>query len=89
MSANEYRSRFGLPWTRGLTWAASRATSGWSEQRKAKAKELAQRSGFFKLAHLTARRTLALYLKIEAIQNLGIELWTQSEAFDRRGPQSV
>jgi hypothetical protein len=70
MSVNEYRSSFGLPWTRGLTSATSHAR-GWTERRKDKARKLARKSRFFKLAHLTPRRELAPYLKTEAIQHLG------------------
>src|SRR3954452_16835588 len=61
MGVNDYRVRFGLPWTRGLTSAASQAqtSSGWTKQRKAKARKLARRSRFFELAHLTERRDRA------------------------------
>ena len=72
MSANEYRERFGLPWTRGLTSAASAASSGWTEKRKAKARQLARRTQFFKRAHLAPRRSFAPSQKMEAIRHLGI-----------------
>jgi predicted transcriptional regulator len=44
VAADEYKSRFGLPWTRGLTSAASLANSGWTGERKAKARKLARKS---------------------------------------------
>jgi hypothetical protein len=53
VTVEEYKRRFGLPWTRGLTSASSLANSGWTEERKAKAQKVAQKSQFFKLAHLT------------------------------------
>jgi ROS/MUCR transcriptional regulator protein len=69
MAADDYKRRFGLPWTRGLTSAASLANSGWTDERKAKARKLARRSRFFKLAHLTPRRELAPFLKAEAVEH--------------------
>jgi hypothetical protein len=73
MSVDRYRSQFGLPWTRGLTSAASVASSGWTDERKAKAKarKLAGINGFFERAHLTPRRAPAPFLKAEAVENLG------------------
>ena len=59
MAADDYKKRFGLPWTRGLTSATSLANSGWTDERKAKARKLAQKSRFFDLAHSTPRRELA------------------------------
>src|SRR5438876_708758 len=56
MSVDEYRSRFGLPWSRGLTSAASVASSGWTDERKAKARKLARKNRFFERAHLTRRQ---------------------------------
>jgi predicted transcriptional regulator len=47
VAADDYKRRFGLPWTRGLTSAASLANSGWTDERKAKARRLARRSRFF------------------------------------------
>jgi hypothetical protein len=81
VSVNEYRLRFGLPWSRGLTSAASLAASGWTAERKAQAKRLARRSRFFELAHLTSRRKIAPFVKAEAIEHLGIDPRTLSEAF--------
>jgi predicted transcriptional regulator len=46
VSVDDYRSRFGLPWTRGLTSAASMASSGWTDKRKATARKLARKSRF-------------------------------------------
>jgi len=84
MNVNEYRSQFGLPWSRGLTSAASRASSGWTEERKAKARKLARRSGFFKLAHSRPRRELAPFLKAEAVEHLGPHAVGFGKAFEQR-----
>jgi hypothetical protein len=84
MSVDEYRSRFGLPWSRGLTSAASVASSGWTDERKAKARKLARKNRFFERAHLTRRRAPAPFLKAEAIQNLGKHAVGFGKAFERR-----
>ena len=72
MATDDYKKQFGLPWTRGLTSAASLANSGWTDERKTKARKLARKSRFFKLAHLTPRRELAPFLKAEAVEHLGV-----------------
>jgi hypothetical protein len=82
MAADEYKKRFGLPWTRGLTSATSLANSGWTDERKAKARKLARKSRIFKLAHLTPRRELAPFLKAEAVEHLGINATAFGEKFD-------
>src|ERR1700724_1503368 len=85
MAADDYKKRFGLPWTRGLTSATSLANSGWTDERKAKARKLAQKSRFFDLAHSTPRRELAPFLKTEAVE-------ARSAAHDsefRRWPDGV
>ena len=41
LSTDHYKKQFGLAWTRGLTSATSLAKSGWTDERKAKARELA------------------------------------------------
>lgn len=84
MSANDYRIQFGLPWTRGLTSAPSRLASGWSHERKAKARKLAQKSQFFRLAHLTPRREVVPFLKVEAVKNLGSHAIGLGKAFEQR-----
>jgi hypothetical protein len=84
VAADEYKSRFGLPWTRGLTSAASLANSGWTDERKAKARKLARKSRFFKLAHLTPRREAAPFLKAEAIEHLGVNAKAFGKQFDLR-----
>jgi ROS/MUCR transcriptional regulator protein len=70
VTTDEYKSQFGLPWSRGLTSALSRANSGWNEARKAKASRLARRTEFFKFAHSATRREAALFLKVETARNL-------------------
>jgi hypothetical protein len=84
MTADDYKSRFGLPWTRGLTSATSLANAGWTEERKAKARKVVQKSQFFKLAHLTPRRERAPFLKAEAIEHLGVNPKPYGEKFDLR-----
>jgi hypothetical protein len=84
MAVDEYKRRFGLPWTRGLTSATSLANSGWTDERKAKAREVAEKSQFFKFAHLTARRELAPFLKAEAIEHLGVNAKAVGKKFDER-----
>jgi hypothetical protein len=71
VNADEYRRRFGLPWSRGLTSAASRNASGWNPERKEKARKIAKQSRFFELAHPARRREPAPFLKVQSIQNLG------------------
>jgi len=82
LSADDYKKQFGLPWTRGLTSATSLAKSGWTEERKAKARKLARKSRFFELAHLTPRREFAPFLKAEAIEHLGGNAKAFGKKFD-------
>jgi predicted transcriptional regulator len=84
MSVDEYRTRFGLPWSRGLTSAASVASSGWTDERKAKARKLARKNRFFERAHATPRRGPAPFLKAEAVKNLGKHAVSFGKAFERR-----
>jgi len=84
LSVDKYRSKFGLPWTRGLTSKASRLSSSWTEERKAKARELALKSKFFKLAHSGLRRQFAPFLKAEAIEHLGNHAIGFGKAFEQR-----
>jgi ROS/MUCR transcriptional regulator protein/Helix-turn-helix domain len=84
MAVDEYKRRFGLSWTRGLTSATSLANSGWTDERKTKAREVAEKSQFFKFAHLTARRELAPFLKTEAIEHLGVNAKAFGKKFDER-----
>jgi ROS/MUCR transcriptional regulator protein len=84
MAADDYKKQFGLPWTRGLTSATSLANSGWTDERKAKARKLAQKSRFFDLAHSTPRRELAPFLKTEAVEHLGVNAKAFGGKFDAR-----
>lgn len=84
ISADEYRTQFGLPWTRGLTSETSHTTSGWSNKRKAAARRLAHKSQFFKLAHLTPRRQNAPFLRAEAIEHLGKHAIGFGEIFEKK-----
>jgi hypothetical protein len=34
MTTDEYKERFGLPWSRGLASAVSHANRGWTEKRR-------------------------------------------------------
>ena len=60
------------------------ASSGWTDERKAKARKLARKNRFFERAHLTRRRAPAPFLKAEAIQNLGKHAVVFGKAFERR-----
>ena len=82
LSADDYKKQFGLPWTRGLTSATSLANSGWTDDRKAKARKFARKSRFFELAHLTPRREFAPFLKAEAIEHLGANAQGFGKKFD-------
>ena len=82
LSADHYKKQFGLAWTRGLTSATSLAKSGWTEERKAKARKLARKSRFYELAHLTPRREFAPFLKAEAIEHLGANAKAFGKKFD-------
>jgi hypothetical protein len=84
MSADDYRRRFGLPWSRGLTSAASRNASGWTPERKEKAKRVAQQSRFFELAHPTRRREPAPFLKTQFVKNLGRHAVGFDQAFEEK-----
>jgi hypothetical protein len=80
---DDYRAQFGLPWTRGLTSAASNAVAGWTLARKKKARKLAQKTRFFDLAHSSRRRQLAPFLNKQAIENLGKHAIGFGEVFER------
>jgi hypothetical protein len=84
VAADAYKRQFGRPWTRGLISAASLANSGWTDERKAKARKLARKSGFFRFAHLAPRREVAPFLKAEAIEHLGVNAKGFGEKFDVR-----
>jgi hypothetical protein len=71
MTAAEYKSQFNLPWTRGLTSAASHQNAGWTARRRAKAKALARQTRFFEFAHPTNRRASPTYVQKRLIKNLG------------------
>jgi ROS/MUCR transcriptional regulator protein len=84
MSVDDYRHRFGLPWSRGLTSAASRDASGWNSERREKARKVAQQSRFFELAHPTPHREPAPFLKAQSIENLGSHAAGFDETFEER-----
>jgi ROS/MUCR transcriptional regulator protein len=84
ITTDEYKSRFGLPWTRGLTSAQSHANSGWTEARRATAGKLARESQFFKYAHPAARREAPEFLKVETLKNLGPNARGFGKQFDSR-----
>jgi hypothetical protein len=84
MSADDYKSRFGLPWTRGLTSATSHCNSGWNAERRIKASKQARKSRFFELAHPVPRREDAPFLKLEWARNLGGRAAGFGPKFERR-----
>jgi hypothetical protein len=84
MNVDDYRRHFGLPWSRGLTSAASRKASGWNPKRREKARKVAQQSRFFERAHPTPHREPAPFLKTQFIQNLGGHAAGFDEAFEEK-----
>jgi hypothetical protein len=84
MTIDEYKERFGLPWSRALVTEGSRRNSGWTEKRRTKARKLARKTRFFQLAHSVGRRqsppiVLELYRK-----NLGPHASGLGSRFERR-----
>jgi hypothetical protein len=71
LTTDQYKAQFGLPWTRGLSSAASHANSGWSRKRKKEAARLARKTRFFKFARQRSRRQVAPFLQTETSEHLG------------------
>jgi hypothetical protein len=84
VTTDDYKSRFGLPWSRGLTSASSHANSGWNDDRRAKASGLARRSRFFEFAHPAPRREVAPFIKVEAVKTLGVNAVGFGKGFESR-----
>jgi hypothetical protein len=84
MTADDYKARFGLPWSRGLVSAQSHTNCGWDDERRAKASKLARRSKFFKFAHPAPRRELAPFLRAESLSNLGPNALGFGKEFESR-----
>jgi DNA-binding NarL/FixJ family response regulator len=63
---------------------SSEPGAGQTDERKTKAREVAEKSQFFKFAHLTARREQAPFLKTEAIEHLGVNAKVFGKKFDER-----
>jgi len=84
MSADEYKAMHGLPWSRGLASEDSSRNSGWTKMRRAKARKLAYRSKFFKLAHSTKRRDMVPAAREIYIANLGPRAVSFDQQFERR-----
>jgi ROS/MUCR transcriptional regulator protein len=85
-NAAEYKRRFALPWTRGLTSGASHRKSGWNAKRRAHASRLAQRTRFFRFAKSgrDRRRESPTYIKSAWRRNLGKYADGFGKSFDRR-----
>src|SRR4029077_4261835 len=60
------------------------ASSGWTEARKERARELARNREFFVLGHTVPRRMLDPYLRTEAINRLATSPLTLTKAFEQR-----
>ena len=84
MTADEYKGRHGLPWSRGLVSEDSRCNSGWTKLRRDEARKLANRSKFFKFAHPAERRELVPVAKEIYIFNLGSKAAGFGVQFERR-----
>jgi hypothetical protein len=84
MTAAEYKVRFGLPWSRGLTSAASHRNSGWNAKRRARARRLAKLTRFFEFAHPSSRRESPTYIRKEWTKNLGGRATGFGQKFERK-----
>jgi hypothetical protein len=84
VTTDDYKSRYGLPWRRGLTSAQSHANSGWNRDRKEKASRLARRSRFFQFASAASRREVAPFLKVEAVRHLRAKAAGFDKGFESR-----
>jgi hypothetical protein len=84
LTTDQYKARFGLPWTRGLTSAASHNNSGWSKKRKQEASRLAHKTQFFKFAHPSSRREIAPFLRVEVLERLGDNAVAFGKRFESR-----
>jgi hypothetical protein len=84
LTTDQYKARFGLPWTRGLSSAVSHANSGWSRKRKQEAARLARKTRFFKFAHQRSRRRVAPFLQAEALDHLGARATGFGRRFESR-----
>jgi ROS/MUCR transcriptional regulator protein len=84
VTTDDYKSRFGLPWHRGLTSALSHANSGWNDDRKAEASKVARHTQFFKFGPLAPRRELAPFLRVEAVKHLGVNAAGFGKIFESR-----
>ena len=84
VTTDDYKSRFGLPWSWGLTSAQSYVNSGWNDDRRAKASRLARRSRFFKFAHSVPHRKVAPFLKAEVVKNFGVNAVGFGKRFESR-----
>lgn len=85
INTDEYKARFGLPWTRGLTSGASHRSSGWTKRRRAQARQAALRRRIFDLAYRGPRkRALAPYQSQQSIEHLGAHMLGYGKTFDKR-----
>ncbi len=84
--AAEYKRRFALPWTRGLTSAASHRNFGWNPKHRAQASRLARRTRFFMFAKSgrDRRRESPTYIRSAWRKNLGNHAAGFGKSFDRR-----
>lgn len=82
ITTDQYKGRFGLPWTRGLTSAQSHANSGWDEKRRQKASKLASKSEFFRFAKSSRRRPAPFFVQTETAKHLGNRAVGYDKRFD-------
>lgn len=70
--ADAYKVMFGIPWTQSLACLPSRqrTAASWNKKRKAKARKIAGKTKFFKLAHTVKRRDSHDYILRELTANL-------------------
>jgi hypothetical protein len=72
ITADIYKRVFGIPWTQSLACLPSRrrTAASWNQKRKAKARKIAHKTRFFKLAHAKPRRNSPAYILRELTANL-------------------
>jgi hypothetical protein len=81
---DNYRRQFGLPWSHGLSSAASRVKRNWTLKQREEARKRARKNPLFKATSTARRRQPAPFLKEVALRHLGIDPAAFGECFERR-----
>lgn len=69
MLADEYRQRFGLPWSRGLTSAQhhARIAEAWTDERRDKQRRATKSARIYELIDRKARRAMVPFIQRELL----------------------